>query len=95
LLVSVKFKTSRIPGFWEEVAPLFSIVLNCSQDSNERSKKQKYKRIDWSIGIMYRNLASFLALAATVSGASIGIDVGQDGSLKFNPDSVTAAMGDT
>lgn len=38
---------------------------------------------------------SFLALAATASAATISIAVGQDGALNFNPDSVTAAIGDT
>ena len=38
---------------------------------------------------------SFLALAGSVSAATISIDVGKDGSLKFDPDSTTAAIGDT
>jgi hypothetical protein len=42
-----------------------------------------------------RATLSFLALAASVSGATISIDVGKDGALKFDPDSVTAAVGDT
>jgi len=42
-----------------------------------------------------RTTSSFLALAASVSAATISIDVGENGSLKFNPDTVTAAMGDS
>lgn len=37
---------------------------------------------------------SFLALAAAVSAATISINVGEDGALKFDPDSVTANIGD-
>jgi plastocyanin len=42
-----------------------------------------------------RSTTLLLALAASVSAATISIDVGQNGALKFNPDSVTAATGDT
>lgn len=42
-----------------------------------------------------RTTLSLLALAAGVSAATISIDVGEGGSLKFDPDSVTAAVGDT
>ena len=43
---------------------------------------------------MYRLLTLLIVLAATVSAATIDIDVGEDGSLKFNPASTTAAVGD-
>jgi plastocyanin len=42
-----------------------------------------------------QSLIKLLALAATVSCATVTIDVGEDGSLKFEPDSSTAAVGDT
>jgi len=43
---------------------------------------------------MYRSILSLLALAATATAATIEIDVGEDGNLAFDPNSVTAAVGD-
>ncbi|KAH8590613.1 Cupredoxin [Bisporella sp. PMI_857] len=42
---------------------------------------------------MLKSLATLLALAAAVSAANIDIDVGEDG-ITFNPDTITAAVGD-
>lgn len=46
---------------------------------------------------MYRSLTTLLGLglAALVGAKSIDIDVGEDGDLKFDPDTSTAAVGDT
>jgi len=43
---------------------------------------------------MYRSILSLLALAATVSADTLSIDVGEDGGLSFEPNSMTAAVGD-
>jgi len=46
---------------------------------------------------MYRSFITLLGfgLVALVGGKSIDIDVGEDGDLKFDPDTSTAAVGDT
>ncbi len=43
---------------------------------------------------MYRSLTSILALAVAANAATIDIDVGEDSSIKFNPDTITAKPGD-
>jgi plastocyanin len=43
---------------------------------------------------MYRSLTSVLALAAAASAATIKIDVGEDSTIKFNPNTITANPGD-
>ena len=42
-----------------------------------------------------KGLVAVLALAATINAVSHDIDVGEDGLLKFDPDSITADIGDT
>ena len=42
-----------------------------------------------------RAALSFLALTASVLAATISIGVGKEGNLKFDPNSTTAAIGDT
>jgi hypothetical protein len=44
---------------------------------------------------MYRQLVSVLALAASVAGKPHVIDVGEQGSLEFSPNTLTADIGDT
>jgi len=43
---------------------------------------------------MYRSLLSVLTLAAVANGATHSVSVGQEGALSFNPDSLTADVGD-
>jgi len=43
---------------------------------------------------MYQSFISALGLVAAARGAVHSIDVGEGGSLKFNPNSLTAAVGD-
>ncbi len=43
---------------------------------------------------MYRSLLSVLTLAAVANGATHSVSVGQEGALNFNPDSLTADVGD-
>lgn len=43
---------------------------------------------------MMRATLSFLALVVAVYATTISIDVGEDGALKFDPESVTANIGD-
>ena len=42
---------------------------------------------------MLYKLATVLAIVASAAAATIEIDVGEDG-LKFDPESITAAVGD-
>jgi plastocyanin len=47
--------------------------------------------------MMYRSFITLIGagLVALVGAKSIDIDVGEDGNFKFNPDTSTAAVGDT
>jgi hypothetical protein len=45
---------------------------------------------------MHRYISSLvLGLTSTVSAASLSISVGEDSALSFEPDTLTAAVGDT
>jgi len=70
---------------------LFSIALS----SIHYSKVKGHESIELIGYSMMRATLSFLALAASVAEATVSIAVGENGALKFDPDSVTAAVGDT